>query len=111
MKVSKTLAIVALLCVVSAASFMCGKSSNVSELNDLQSKYNDAIKVSEFCKDSLRATKDYQVACILSDCCRNMVDNIGLEAEEIYHEYIDNLDCDSVLVITKEDIDNYYWCY
>lgn len=62
-------------------------------------------------QDTEQHKKDYQVACILSDCCRNMVDNIGLEADEIYSEYIDNLDCDSNLIITREDISNYYWCY
>ena len=55
--------------------------------------------------------KDYQAACVLSDCCRNMVDNLGADAEEIYGEYIDNLDCDSQLIITPEDIKNYYWSY
>lgn len=51
--------------------------------------------------------KDYQAACVLSDVCRNMVDNIGVDAEEIYCEYIDNLDCDSTLRITREDIVGY----
>lgn len=54
--------------------------------------------------------KDYQAACILSDICRNMVDNIGNDADEIYHEYIDNIDCYN-LTVTKEDMDKYYWCY
>jgi hypothetical protein len=54
---------------------------------------------------------DYQAACILNDCCRNMIDNIGLEAEEIYYDYIDNLDCDSELIVTKEDIKHYHWNY
>lgn len=52
-------------------------------------------------------TKDYQVAQIMTTCCNNMVDNIGLEAEEIYYEYIDNLDCYSGITITKEDIEQY----
>ena len=53
--------------------------------------------------------KDYQAACVLNDCCRNMVDNIGVDAEEIYFDYIDNLDCDSQLSITREDIKKYAW--
>ena len=53
--------------------------------------------------------KDYQVACIMSDCCRNMVDNIGLEAEEIYYEYADNLDCFKDIVVTQKDLEQYSW--
>lgn len=54
--------------------------------------------------------KDYEAACILSDCCRNMVDHLGVDAEDIYQEYIGNLDCYN-LSVTKEDMTNYYWCY
>ena len=54
---------------------------------------------------------DYQAACVLNDCCKNMIDNIGVDAEEIYYEYVDNLDCDPKLVVTKEDIKNYHWSY
>ena len=53
--------------------------------------------------------KDYQVACIMSDCCRNMVENIGLEAEEIYYEYADNLDCFREIVVTQKDLESYSW--
>ena len=60
---------------------------------------------------SLQSEKDYQAACVLSDCCRNMVDNIGVDAEEIYYEYIDNLECDPKLVIDQEDMKRYYWSY
>lgn len=52
-------------------------------------------------------TKDYQVASIMTTCCNNMVDNLGLEAEEIYCEYLDNLDCYSEITVTKEDIESY----
>ena len=55
--------------------------------------------------------KDYQSACVLSDVCRNMVDNIGTDAEEIYYDYVDNLDCDSTLRITREDLEGYSWRY
>ena len=55
--------------------------------------------------------KAYQAACVLNDCCRNMVDIIGVDAEEIYGEYISNLDCDPALRITREDIDGYSWSY
>jgi hypothetical protein len=55
--------------------------------------------------------KDYQAACVLSDCCRNMVDNLGVDAEEIYCDYLDNLDCDSLLTVTRGDLETYYWCY
>lgn len=52
-------------------------------------------------------SKDYQVAQIMTTCCNNMIDNLGNDAEEIYHEYIDNLDCYPDITITKEDIDKY----
>lgn len=60
-------------------------------------------------QEQTNGIKDYQAACVLNDCCRNMVDNIGVDAEEIYFEYIDNLDCDSQLSITREDIKKYAW--
>ena len=55
--------------------------------------------------------RDYQAACILSDCCHNMVDNIGVEAEEIYYDYIDNLDCYPDVIVTREEIERYGWSY
>lgn len=55
---------------------------------------------------SKQHTKDYQVASIMTTCCNNMIDNLGVDAEEIYYDYIDNLDCYN-LSITKEDIDRY----
>ena len=55
--------------------------------------------------------KDYQAACVLSDVCHYMVDNIGVDAEEIYFDTIDNLDCDSTLRITREEIQRYNWNY
>ena len=58
-----------------------------------------------------KSIKDYQAACVLNDCCRNMVDNLGVDAEEIYCDYIDNLDCDPAMRITREDFKNYYWSY
>ena len=47
-----------------------------------------------------------QVALVMTTCCNNIVDNLGTDAEEIYYEYIDNLDCYD-LSITKEDIVKY----
>jgi len=58
-----------------------------------------------------KSIKDYQAACVLSDVCHYMVDNIGVDAEEIYFDTIDNLDCDSTLRITREDIMEYSWSY
>ena len=37
--------------------------------------------------------------------------NIGTDAEEIYYDYVDNLDCDSTLRITREDLESYSWRY
>lgn len=58
------------------------------------------------CEANKQHAKDYQVASIMTTCCNNMIDNLGLEAEEIYYDYIDNLDCYN-LSITKEDIAKY----
>jgi len=58
-----------------------------------------------------QTSKDYQAACVLADICRIMQDNIGLEAQEIYEDYVSNLDTDSTLTITREDLNEYYWCY
>ena len=58
-----------------------------------------------------QSIKDYQAACVLSDVCHYMVDNIGVDAEEIYFDTIDNLDCDSTLRITREEIQRYNWNY
>jgi hypothetical protein len=58
-----------------------------------------------------KSIKDYQAACVLSDVCHYMVDNIGADAEEIYFDTIDNLDCDSTLRITREEIQRYNWNY
>ena len=59
----------------------------------------------------LQSEKDYQAACVLSDVCHFMMDNIGNDAEEIYFDTIDNLDCDPDLVVTREEIQNYNWIY
>ena len=59
----------------------------------------------------LQSVKNYQAACVLSDVCHFMMDNIGNDAEEIYFDTIDNLDCDPDLVITREEIQNYNWIY
>ena len=59
----------------------------------------------------LQNEKDYQAACVLSDVCHFMMDNIGNDAEEIYFDTIDNLDCDPDLVVTREEIQNYNWIY
>lgn len=58
-----------------------------------------------------KSIKDYQAACVLSDVCHYMVDNIGVDAEEIYFDTIDDLDCDSTLRITREEIQRYNWNY
>lgn len=89
MKTIKVIAAVALLLVVSAVSFVAGRNSMINV-----------------------ESKDYQAACMLSDICRIMMDNIGNEAEEIYWDYVDNIDTDPKAVITKEEIHkNYMWCY
>ena len=88
MKTIKTLAAVALLLATSAVSYQVGRNS----------------------KENVDS-KDYQAACVLSDICHYMMDNIGNDAEEIYYDTIDNLDSDPDLVITRDEIQKYNWIY
>lgn len=88
MKTKQLLAAVLLLLATNAVSYWAGSYNK-----DLQSE------------------KNYQAACVLNDCCKNMVDNIGVDAEEIYCEYVDNLNCDPDLVVTQEDMKKYSWKY
>lgn len=88
MKTIKVLAAVALLLATSAVSYQVGRNSQENV-----------------------GSKDYQAACVLSDICHYMMDNIGNDAEEIYYDTIDNLDCDPDLVVTREEIQKYNWIY
>ena len=88
MKKIHLLAAVLLLLATNAVSYWAGSYNK-----DLQSK------------------KNYQAACVLSDVCHFMMDNIGNDAEEIYFDTIDNLDCDPDLVVTREEIQKYNWIY
>ena len=88
MKKMYLLAAVLLLLATNAVSYWAGSYNK-----DLQSK------------------KNYQAACVLSDVCHFMMDNIGNDAEEIYFDTIDNLDCDPDLVVTREEIQKYNWIY
>ena len=58
-----------------------------------------------------KSIKDYQAACVLSDVCHYMMDNIGNDAEEIYFDTIDNLECDPAMRITRDEITKYNWSY
>lgn len=83
MKTPKTLFVIIILALSCVISYNLGKATS-----------------------DLEHTKDYQVASIMTTCCNNMIDNLGVDAEEIYYDYIDNLDCYN-FSITKEDIDRY----
>ena len=85
MKYLKYLAAVALLCGVSAVSYQYGRDSYVD-------------------------SKDYQAACVLNDICCFALENID-EFDELYYDYVDNLDCDPKLQITKDDLNKYNWIY
>lgn len=54
--------------------------------------------------------KHYDAACILSDVIRASIDSGDSDLEELYYDTIYNLDCLNVNV-SKEDMDNYYYCY
>ena len=59
----------------------------------------------------IRNCKHWQAASILSDVCHNACDNLGTDFEEIYYDYLDNLDTDSTLLITKKELESYHYCY
>lgn len=65
---------------------------------------------------SAQNVKDYEAACLLMDCIRNMMDSeeIGSEVEESYYEWFQDLDMG--IYNTEElkdirDLEDYYWCY
>ena len=89
MKYIKIWLIAATMVAISAVSFTAGRN--------YEAKFHSA-------------DKDYQAACMLSDICHFALDNIE-EFDEIYYDYIDNIDCDSNAVITREEIQKYAWCY
>lgn len=90
MKYLKYWAAAALLCAVSAVSFWAGR--------DYEYKYY--------------TQKHYEAACMLSDICRIMVDNIGSEADEIYQEYLDNIYTIPNAKVTSEELKKgYAYCY
>lgn len=88
MRTIKTFSIVSMMALAGYAGYMCGERNG-----------------------ERKSVKDYQAACILSDACRNMMDKLGADAEEIYHEYVDNLDCFEHIVVTGEDIEGYAMGY
>lgn len=60
---------------------------------------------------SLDHSKDYQAACVLSDICRIALDDPYLDApgfEDLYWDYILNLDTDPSLDITWEQVHKDY---
>lgn len=97
MKYIKYFAAVALLCVVSAVSYWCGKSSN--------------------------DTKHYEAACLQADFIRYLVDhfdgetecaNIGSEIEDCYEEFFQELPYGGFKtnkIKHIRDFEDYSWCY
>jgi len=86
MKVLNYLAAAALLLAVSTVSFSIGRTSTQS-------------------------TKDYQVACLLGDICKFAIDNGNTEFEELYEDYLGNIDCDPRVLVTREEVEQYTWIY
>lgn len=77
---------------------------------------------------SLDHSKDYQVACVLSDICRMAIDYEGdnwreavetgdfssrlyVGFEDLYYDVIQNLDCYGTEGLTMEDFESYVWAY
>jgi hypothetical protein len=86
MKVLNYMAAVALLCGVSAVSYSIGQTS-------------------------AQSTKDYQAACLLGDICKFAIYNGNTEFEELYEDYLGNIDCDPRVLITREEVEQYSWVY
>ena len=98
MKSLRYLAIVALLCIVSAVSYHIGyNNSNI---------------------------KNYEAACLQADFIRFIINefdgetsmaNIGMEIENTYEEYFQDLDNYNIWKTSKihsiKDFKEYYWCY
>ena len=97
MKKLKYLAAVAILCGISAVSYWCGYHQNEGG--------------------------DYEAACLQADFIRYLIDhfdgetecaNIGMEIEECYYEWFQELDNNGFKTkhITHiKDFEDYYWCY
>ena len=98
MKPLRYLAIVALLCIVSTVSYHIG--------------YHNSD------------TKNYEAACLQADFIRFIIDefdgetsmaNIGMEIENTYEEYFQDLDNPNIWKTSKvtsiRDFEDYYWCY
>lgn len=67
---------------------------------------------------SLQSQKDLEVAKVLSDVCRYSLDCIeetgdlgGGTFEDIFYDIVTNLDTDSNLHITQEDVMSHRYCY
>ena len=69
-------------------------------------------------------TKDYEAACLQADFIRYIIDefdgetemaNIGMEIENSYEEYFQDLDNHNIwktdYVKSIRDFKDYYWCY
>lgn len=98
MKPLRYLVIVALLCIVSTVSYYIGY-------------HNSGIK-------------NYEAACLQADFIRFIIDefngetemaNIGMEIENSYEEYFQDLDNPNIWKTSKitsiKDFEDYYWCY
>ena len=101
MKPLRHLAIVALLCIVSAVSYHFGKIESTTQ-----------------------HTKDYEAACLQADFIRFIINefdgetemaNIGMEIENSYEEFFQDLDNPNIWKTSKvtsiRDFEDYHWCY
>lgn len=101
MRTIKSIAAVALLCAGCAVSYYAGRHV----------EYQQHVK-------------DYEAACLQADFIRFIIDqfdgetemaNIGMEIENTYEEYFQELDNPHSFktkgITSIEDLNNYYWCY
>lgn len=116
MKTNKIVAAVAFLCGISAVSFCVGR-----EYESYYYSVDNLFEVHQELKDSCE--KNYEAACLLADFPRYLMDhfdgetscaNIGMEIEECYYEWFQELDnggFNTKYVTSIKDFDNYSWCY
>lgn len=115
MKFLKIWAAAAILCGVSAVSFMEGRQYESYYYN-----YEDLFKTHQELKDSCQ--KHYEAACLEADFIRYLIDhfdgdsicwNIGAEIENSYDEFFMDLDCGifNTKYLTLKELDSYGWCY
>lgn len=92
MRTLKILAAVVLLSVVSAVSFNAGCWITKNQV-------------------SQQMEKDFQAACLLGDVLHILSDSLGPKVDEIYNDYMFDIEDNAFIVVTKDELEEYYFGY